>query len=390
MNNPWEIAIAMQVFTSLDRKHISGIVGYGATHPGFRFRDIIFTDDAVVPQRIAALRPDGAIVNLTKTVYDQLADQFPDVPMVNIGTDVLAESIPSVCGKKGEGSRALLSHLRQQGYRRFAYLGPEKEGQECIRAKNLDSLLLPGEGPLTFFYVPGYDEDNPPVDLVAEQLRDFADPDVPTGIITYDGYRGAAVVEACHKLGIRVPQEIGVATYLEMRTCLTVKPAVSSIESNNYEQGYMAMKLLHQMLEGSQAPKQPVEVEGCRQLIRGSTCVPDVCRDEIRVAVRFMEQNIESGLSVEDCLAHVGSVSRARFYRVFCQQVGMPPAEYYRTLKINRAKELLVGTPLSITRVAGMCGFSSVAQFSSTFKRVVKQTPRQYRNSMAGTALASA
>ena len=204
-------------------------------------------------------------------------------------------------------------------------------------------------------------------------------PSKRTAIIAYDGYRAAAAVEACNMLEIEIPDTVGITTYVETRTCLSTVPAITSLETPAYELGYSAARVLHDMLEGEKPPSKLIEIDGTTVIVRNSTAQPDVFRDEIEFATDFMQKNYTSNVTVDDCLAHLGTVSRASFYRSFCKQVGVPPGEYLRSLKIKHAKELLISTPFSMTRVAELTGFTSLSQFDSAFKRVVGQTPRQFR-----------
>ena len=50
-----------------------------------------------------------------------------------------------------------------------------------------------------------------------------------------------------------------------------------------------------------------------------------------------------------------------------------------RSVAMEAAKEMLSGSPLSITEIAYQLGFSDNHNFSRTFKRVTGQTPRDYR-----------
>ena len=385
MTRTWTIAIATQVWTNLDRKAIRAMVDYGAAHRNFHFRDIIFTEDEEVPKKVARLNCDGAIINMMRVVYEEIADEFPDVPMVNIGSDVLSDTIPSVCAMRGVSTKKLLAHLRQQGYERFAYVGPEPVGQENYRAGLLRVLLKADQQSFAEYCLPGFDyhgEPTPHMHDLCAWLKQLPEPELPLGIICYDAYRASAVVAACRNLGMTIPKQVGIASYIEEQGCLTVDPAITSVEAPSYELGHTAMKLMHQILQGEPVEPRRYEVGEPMVIIRGSSASIASAENDIGLAVRFMEQHVEDHITIDDCLAHIGTMSRATFYRSFCKQMGVPPAEYLRTLKIKRAKELLTTTPLTVTRIAGLCGFSNLTQFGDTFKRQVGQTPRQYRETM--------
>ena len=83
--------------------------------------------------------------------------------------------------------------------------------------------------------------------------------------------------------------------------------------------------------------------------------------------------------TVEHVVKSVTNMGRTRFYAAFSERVGCSPAEYIRQVKIERAKQLLSDSELSVARIAGLCGFGSLTQFGDTFKREVAATPRAYR-----------
>ena len=63
---------------------------------------------------------------------------------------------------------------------------------------------------------------------------------------------------------------------------------------------------------------------------------------------------------------------------LFCEHVGMGPIEYYYTLKMSRAKKLLLdGVPVS--KISDMLGYSSIHIFSRAFKKAVGVSPTEYK-----------
>jgi AraC-like DNA-binding protein len=55
------------------------------------------------------------------------------------------------------------------------------------------------------------------------------------------------------------------------------------------------------------------------------------------------------------------------------------PHQYLRGRAIDRAKELLVTTPLPITEIGDQAGFRSLGSFSALFRRLTGETPAAYR-----------
>jgi transcriptional regulator GlxA family with amidase domain len=88
--------------------------------------------------------------------------------------------------------------------------------------------------------------------------------------------------------------------------------------------------------------------------------------------------NLTAGLSVET-LARQAGMSARNFSRVFRRDVGMTPAEYVETTRVDAARRMLEGTDLPLKRVAARCGFSGSDGMRRAFLRRVGVTANRYR-----------
>ena len=80
-----------------------------------------------------------------------------------------------------------------------------------------------------------------------------------------------------------------------------------------------------------------------------------------------------------DALARSAAVSPAYFSRSFKAAFGETPHHYLMTRRMERAKALLRAGELSVTDVCVAVGFSSLGSFSAQFKRLVGESPSDYR-----------
>ncbi|PSJ40340.1 GlxA family transcriptional regulator [Zobellella endophytica] len=81
----------------------------------------------------------------------------------------------------------------------------------------------------------------------------------------------------------------------------------------------------------------------------------------------LMEDNLENPLSSQE-LAEQVHISVRQLERLFKQGLNKAPSYYYMTLRVDRARQLLKETNLSVAEVATACGFDSVAHFSRTYR----------------------
>jgi AraC family transcriptional regulator, carnitine catabolism transcriptional activator len=91
-------------------------------------------------------------------------------------------------------------------------------------------------------------------------------------------------------------------------------------------------------------------------------------RNPVLVAtVTLMNRHIDEPLSMDE-LAAAGGYSRRHLERLFRDAVGKTPGDFYRGLRLYRARNLLSTTDLTLMEVAVACGFSTVSHFSKSFR----------------------
>jgi AraC-like DNA-binding protein len=78
-------------------------------------------------------------------------------------------------------------------------------------------------------------------------------------------------------------------------------------------------------------------------------------------------------------LAKMAGLSMYHFIRAFRAQTGQTPHQYVRSRRIERARELLVTTPMPITEICDAAGFQSLGSFSSLFRQLTGETPAAFR-----------
>jgi len=99
---------------------------------------------------------------------------------------------------------------------------------------------------------------------------------------------------------------------------------------------------------------------------------------------QYLEANYQKSLSLDD-IAHNFFIDKYKLCHVFSQETGSTVMNTLRTIRIRKAKNLLIYSSSSIEHIASLCGFDSTSYFIKTFRECVKMTPLQYRNSENGT-----
>lgn len=99
-------------------------------------------------------------------------------------------------------------------------------------------------------------------------------------------------------------------------------------------------------------------------------------------AASVMEANLEEPLALDAIARRVG-LSRRQLERLFQKHLRDRPARYYLTLRLERARQLLLQTNMSITDVMVYCGFRSAAHFSRSYRRHFDHLPSLERRAGA-------
>lgn len=103
----------------------------------------------------------------------------------------------------------------------------------------------------------------------------------------------------------------------------------------------------------------------------------DVEQKIIRAKI-IMYENLYNDIAPEE-LAEKLNLSYSWFRKEFKNYTGYAPAKYFQELKINKAKELLLGTLQPVKEIAYTLGYASVEHFSTLFKKRTNYTPLEYR-----------
>jgi AraC-like DNA-binding protein len=96
-------------------------------------------------------------------------------------------------------------------------------------------------------------------------------------------------------------------------------------------------------------------------------------------AINIMWEKYDQPLSLSD-LADEALFSRYYFSRIFRAETGISPGRFLTTIRLFRAKNLLLETSLSVTDISYLVGYNSPGTFSSRFTLSVGMSPARYRH----------
>jgi AraC family transcriptional regulator, glycine betaine-responsive activator len=104
--------------------------------------------------------------------------------------------------------------------------------------------------------------------------------------------------------------------------------------------------------------------------------------------IQMMEANIEDPISPAELATHVGMSTR-QLERLFRRYLSRSPKRYYMELRLQKARNLLMQTDMSVINVALACGFASPSHFSKCYRAHYETTPYRERGSHGTPSIAT-
>lgn len=99
---------------------------------------------------------------------------------------------------------------------------------------------------------------------------------------------------------------------------------------------------------------------------------------QLQQVLDYVDAHLDQNIKLET-LAQLLDMSQFHFSRLFKQSLGASPYQYLIQQRVERAKQLLQHSNLTITDIALDCGFSSHSHLSKQFRQVTGMTPKAYR-----------
>ena len=201
----------------------------------------------------------------------------------------------------------------------------------------------------------------------------------PIALMTCDDNQGLHITEACRHAGIRIPEHVAVlGVDNDEMLCELSDPPLSSVSLDTEKGGYEAAKLLESMIKNNIYKAEDVIVEPTQVVTRHSTDIYATNDTYIATALRFIHQNIDKNLKVEQVLEQV-PLSRRSLEKRFHHITGYPVYEYIYNLRIEKFTERLLETDMTIFEIALDLGLNDSKNIARQFKQIKGCTPVEYR-----------
>jgi LacI family transcriptional regulator len=380
MNTRPHVALLVETSNTYARDLLRGIKSYMREHRPWSVYLAEHGRGDAVPHWLQNWKGHGIIARIENETI-AMAILATKLPAVDVSFGLEHSPFPRVVTDSLETTRLAAEHLLERGLRNFGYCGDNRYHWSRIR-----SGLFAGHLRRAGFTCANFESirtATPRNDWEGEMKAIstwLLQLPKPVGVMACYDVRGQQVIEACRNLGLEVPDQVAViGVHNDDLVCELCDPPLSSVIPNARRTGYEAAGILERMMEGEKIPPQRLLIAPVGIAARQSTDVAAVDDPQLSRAVRFIREHACERITVEDVLKAV-PMSRSVFERRFKKLLNCTPHEHIIRVRIERVKELLASTGLTVAQIAERTGFEHAEYMSVAFKRNTGVSPGAYRS----------
>jgi LacI family transcriptional regulator len=379
------IALLVESSRNYGRGLLRGISSYVREHGYWSFFFQPHGLEIHAPQWLARWQGDGIIARVNDQHMADLLAKV-NVPVVDLRNYVTTTRFPRVGPNNPLVAELAARHFLERGFREFAFCGMTRGAYHYMDVRQDSFAAIVEQAGYTChqFRLAANPRGASGWDNAQDRLAQWivALPK-PAAIMACNDDYGIRVLDACQRAEVAVPEEIAVLGVDDDQTVCTLStPPLSSVNLDLEGIGYAAADLLDRLIAGEPAPDHTIEIPPRGVVMRRSTDMLATDDVEVASALRFIRDNACRGICVTDVVRHV-LISRSSLERRFKAVLGRTPSVEIRRVQLDRAKELLTETSLTLAAVARRSGFESRNYFSEVFHKSIGVTPGQYRRRYA-------
>lgn len=167
--------------------------------------------------------------------------------------------------------------------------------------------------------------------------------------------------------------------------CENVRPRLSSIQPDFESEGFIAAKVLDEMMQKESPTPVSTIIAGIKRIIRReSTAEISHAGRLIQKAIAYIDAHATDGIDVSDVVAHLGCSRRLADLR-FRQLQGRSILETIIERRLTAVQRRLAETRDTIDTITADCGFKNPNYLKNLFKKRFSMTMSEFRK--AGSLL---
>ncbi|MEM1227049.1 MAG: DNA-binding transcriptional regulator [Planctomycetota bacterium] len=374
------VALLIETSNGYCRGLLEGVIAYTKAHGNWSVHLTEQERGALPPAWIRSWRGDGIIARIeTDAIGRELKKS--GLPIVDLSAARHVSGVPWADTEDHDIARLAVEHFRERSFTNLGYCGVDGFVWSRRRANHFRQIATQS-GCRVFEHVAGEryaKKFNPALEKrrIAKWLRSVPR---PIGIMGCYDFQAQQILDVCREHRIAVPEQVAVLGVDNDRLiCELSEPTLSSVVPDTKRTGYQAAVLLERMMSGEHPPSDvPFLTQPLGIHLRESTNTLAVDDVEVAQALGYIRRNATANIRVGDVVRQ-SELSRRSLEHRFRKLLGITPSEEIRRVRVDRMKELLRDTDLSIGEIADRTGFEYGEYMAAAFKRETGSTPTEYR-----------
>ncbi|UFH52994.1 DNA-binding transcriptional regulator [Spirosoma sp. KNUC1025] len=320
-------------------------------------------------------------------IIGQLYNDSSVEKIVQAGIPVIAQDfkerfteIPNITGAHRATGAMAADYFLKKGFRQFAFYGFKHIVWSRERAEGFDERVSRSGYTVQYFEHEEYSSSDLWYYKPSSLSKWLSSLPKPVAILTCDDRMGQHITEACRHTGIRIPEAVAVlGVDNDEMLCELSDPPLSSIVQDVEKGGYDAARLLDQLIRKEITNFYDIVVEPMQVITRQSTDIYATHDEYIASSLKFIHQNIDKNLQVDEVVRQV-PLSRRSLEMRFQQVVGYPIYKYIQNLRMEKFCQKLLETDLTVFEIGLDLGLNDTKNIARQFKQVKGCTPLEYRH----------
>jgi LacI family transcriptional regulator len=376
---PQRIALLMGQDAGFHRQVLLGIRAYAGRDRRWLFHNAPPTRAVIAP--LKEWNPHGIIAHFDD---EKLAREILKLgkPVVDTACMIEGLDVPVVDVDHVAVGRLAADYFVARGYRYFGYFGSQAaHSAQLKQASFREAVEKAGfeASSCHVEYLPRLPERASwkSVDAQVRQwLKNLAK---PVAVLADHDVAAHDLADMCQLLDLRVPDEVAILGVDDDELeCQLAFPSLSSVAIPAERIGFEAAKLLDRILSGGRLMTRAVYLPPVRVVTRHSTSSFAVDEPIITAALHYIRNHFAEPLKV-GMIADKLVVRRRVLEQKFRVLLGRSVLIEIHRVRVDKVKEMLAKTDLSMSQVADQSGFSTPQRMATVFRKLTGLAPGEYR-----------
>lgn len=375
------IAVFFDNSRKYDRDIMRGIAKFIAENPDWRTyllapRYIKPSVHKSIYENLTNWKPDGAIVRMYPG-WVFLKKQH--IPLILSPIEKIASGEINIVGNDEKIGEMAARYYIEKGFKHYCYYGDDRFHWSKKRKLSFFKQIKQTAS-LSFSEVPNTINQTAWVQRSEKLAFWLLKQPVPLAIFCATDEFAHICIDAIRYAGLKCPENIAVmGVDNDDSICDITNPTLTSIDQGGERVGYLAAKMLQQVLSGENKNSSNLVLPPKEIVERQSTAIIASNDSEIQKAITFISENCYYRKINVNHVVAATNLSRRVLEKRFRKATGKSILVYIQQNRVTKIKRLLSETSLSIKEIAIQMDFTNLESISRFFKKSTGLSPIEYR-----------